>query len=596
MVDSTPISLINPGATTVGDAVSSANSAFLRIKEQADAINGLLVDVGDKDALTTDAKASLVEAINELVTRFNNGFLLSDVTGLLENLDTTNKTNLVSALNEVYGDLGNVDSLSTTDKSSVVAAINEIVSGSSGVGNLQNLSTTDKTSVVAAVNEIVAGIGSFSNLTDYQDVISAVNDLVGNMGVLTELTTNTKTNLVEAINEVVSRYGDFVSRDGSVSFTGNLDIGNNKIVNVSAGTGPSDVAIVGQLLDVVKLGDIDSLNTSTKENAVLAINELVTSIGSLNLLTTTDKDSIVEAINELVANAGYQDMQIKLSDLSIVKFGGSVGTDHDQIFDFRSSTATGATEYDFRIIRKATQNADAQLINNGSGYIYLSTKDVVGITDRIRIGDDDTNPLHVRVGGAWTPVATGGQSLPLAGGTLTGPIGFNKTLSGNNPLIDLMQNYVIHSENEASYSGATSRLWFTGPLTGEVHFGPKTPGENLKGVEFKTDRLDVTGEIFSSSDITLLSDETVKTNITTIPSGLKSVQAMRGVHYTKDGKFSTGVIAQEMQKVAPELVKETPDGLLAVNYSQTVGYLIEAIKELSDEVRWLQKEIEELRG
>ena len=67
---------------------------------------------------------------------------------------------------------------------------------------------------------------------------------------------------------------------------------------------------------------------------------------------------------------------------------------------------------------------------------------------------------------------------------------------------------------------------------------------------------------------------------------------MRGVHYVRDatGKDSTGVIAQEMQKVAPELVLTADDemGTLSVNYGNITGYLIEAIKELKAEIEELK--------
>jgi hypothetical protein len=47
------------------------------------------------------------------------------------------------------------------------------------------------------------------------------------------------------------------------------------------------------------------------------------------------------------------------------------------------------------------------------------------------------------------------------------------------------------------------------------------------------------------------------------------------------------VIAQELQKVAPELVMENED-YLSVSYGNLVGYLIEAIKDLKQEVEELK--------
>ena len=95
-----------------------------------------------------------------------------------------------------------------------------------------------------------------------------------------------------------------------------------------------------------------------------------------------------------------------------------------------------------------------------------------------------------------------------------------------------------------------------------------------------------------NNDVTAFSDERLKSNITTIPDALSKVSEMRGVHYVRNetGKDSSGVIAQEMQKVAPELVLTAEDemGTLSVNYGNITGYLIEAIKELKAEIEELK--------
>ena len=89
----------------------------------------------------------------------------------------------------------------------------------------------------------------------------------------------------------------------------------------------------------------------------------------------------------------------------------------------------------------------------------------------------------------------------------------------------------------------------------------------------------------SSGNITAYSDERLKENIETLDGS--KVYEMRGVSYTKDGVDGSGVIAQELQKVAPELVMENED-YLSVSYGNLVGYLIEAIKDLKQEVEELK--------
>ena len=95
-----------------------------------------------------------------------------------------------------------------------------------------------------------------------------------------------------------------------------------------------------------------------------------------------------------------------------------------------------------------------------------------------------------------------------------------------------------------------------------------------------------------NNDVTAFSDERLKSNVVTVPDALAKVTEMRGVHYVRNetNKDSTGVIAQELQKIAPELVLTAEDemGTLSVNYGNITGYLIEAIKELSARVKELE--------
>ena len=61
---------------------------------------------------------------------------------------------------------------------------------------------------------------------------------------------------------------------------------------------------------------------------------------------------------------------------------------------------------------------------------------------------------------------------------------------------------------------------------------------------------------------------------------------MRGVTFIKDDAKGSGVIAQEIEKIAPELVLDGE--YKSVAYGNTVGYLIEAIKELKNEIEELK--------
>lgn len=107
------------------------------------------------------------------------------------------------------------------------------------------------------------------------------------------------------------------------------------------------------------------------------------------------------------------------------------------------------------------------------------------------------------------------------------------------------------------------------------------------------------GALICNGNITAFgspSDIRLKENIEVIPNALDKVKQLKGVtfNYKKDGKKSTGLIAQDLEKVLPEVVYETStldkdeEKHLAVRYGNTVGLLVEAIKELEARVKELE--------
>ena len=109
------------------------------------------------------------------------------------------------------------------------------------------------------------------------------------------------------------------------------------------------------------------------------------------------------------------------------------------------------------------------------------------------------------------------------------------------------------------------------------------------------------GEIRATNNITAYySDERLKDVLGEIDNALDKVKELRGVYYKENetakslgydnDKRQVGVIAQEVQKVLPEVVTEAPidDKYITVWYDKLVPLLIEAIKELSAKVDKLE--------
>ena len=102
--------------------------------------------------------------------------------------------------------------------------------------------------------------------------------------------------------------------------------------------------------------------------------------------------------------------------------------------------------------------------------------------------------------------------------------------------------------------------------------------------------LKVTGEIYATSNITAYysSDITLKDNVRPIESAIFKVKQISGVEFDWNEKSSqlqqelghdVGLIAQEVEKVLPEIVITREDGIKAIQYEKVVPLLVEAIKE-----------------
>lgn len=127
----------------------------------------------------------------------------------------------------------------------------------------------------------------------------------------------------------------------------------------------------------------------------------------------------------------------------------------------------------------------------------------------------------------------------------------------------------------------------------KTNIANSTLNENII-LDANSGNIDITGSLSQSSD------ERLKTNISTITSSLATVNQLRGVSYNWKDKSrpenKIGFIAQEVEKVLPELVHIKEDGFKAVNYAEISAVLVEAVKELSQEIEALKRENSNLKA
>jgi hypothetical protein len=174
-----------------------------------------------------------------------------------------------------------------------------------------------------------------------------------------------------------------------------------------------------------------------------------------------------------------------------------------------------------------------------------------------------------------TTVRWAQNELVLRGGSPT--IYFRDTDS-NSAMIHCNSNllYVLRGGNDTESWATVNGHW---PLVINLTNNDMTVGGNFTAV----------------GNVTAFSDISVKDNVERIGGALERVSRIRGVTYTrtdledKQRRYG-GVIAQEIEQVLPEAIFEQA-GMKAVDYNATIGLLIEAIKELTNEIETLKADI-----
>jgi len=107
------------------------------------------------------------------------------------------------------------------------------------------------------------------------------------------------------------------------------------------------------------------------------------------------------------------------------------------------------------------------------------------------------------------------------------------------------------------------------------------------------------GSYTATGDVTAYSDERLKDDVKVIDNAIEKVQKIRGVTFIRndieDSKRHAGVIAQEVEKVLPEVVTQSEDtDIKTVAYGNMVGLLIEAIKEQQETINKLTSRINDI--
>lgn len=167
------------------------------------------------------------------------------------------------------------------------------------------------------------------------------------------------------------------------------------------------------------------------------------------------------------------------------------------------------------------------------------------------------------------------------------------TTAGGNSQFDIYSGLNAASQGQGGQQ-QTPNGYINLYAENEVRFGTFAEATGRNHVA----KIDVSnGNFVTEGDVTAFgnaSDISLKENIEPIENALDKVSSIGGYTFNyidapEKGRVP-GVIAQEMQKVLPEAVYETQEGTLAVRYDNTIALLLEAIKELKQQVDELKGE------
>jgi hypothetical protein len=123
-------------------------------------------------------------------------------------------------------------------------------------------------------------------------------------------------------------------------------------------------------------------------------------------------------------------------------------------------------------------------------------------------------------------------------------------------------------------------------------------------ISLSSGTLTINGDIRATGDIYALasSDKRLKENIIPISNPMDKIKKIGGYTFNWNGVSNkpkhiqeVGVLAQEIQDVLPEVVKEKGDGYLGVDYEKIIALLIEGIKEQNGEIVELKNEITSIK-
>jgi hypothetical protein len=250
-----------------------------------------------------------------------------------------------------------------------------------------------------------------------------------------------------------------------------------------------------------------------------------------------------------------------------------------------AANATLASRTSFSILRPTYAASSANVNITSASTMYIQGNPIEGANTNFSSNVAlfiDAGKMHINLGG--TPAIPAISIGAVATSSNTGIFSSSTSTLG----ISILGNTAVTFTSLGRITATTETLSSVGSsIAPTLSLGSSATNGFYTSL---SNTINVTGNFVAAGDVSAFSDERLKSNIRTIDNALAKVMQLRGVYFDKDSKASTGVIAQEIEKVLPEVV--TNGEYKSVSYGNMIGLLIEAIKELEIRIIELETRVE----
>ena len=238
-----------------------------------------------------------------------------------------------------------------------------------------------------------------------------------------------------------------------------------------------------------------------------------------------------------------------------------------------------------------TGTSNQVTVTNGAGSITLSTPQDLDTSADVTFDSITLDDLT-----ATRLVATNGSKKLVSSDLNNWVAGTSNQISvadDSDGTITLSTPQNIHTGATPTFAGVTTSGNVSGSAASTGSFGHLFIAKDAHiGEDLLAD-----GDVvaYNSSDMRL------KNNLQVIGGALDKIDGINGYEFdwneqspewARERGHDVGVVAQEIQKIHPEIVEERKNGYLGVDYKRLVPLLIQSIKELKQEVEELKKKVE----